>query len=170
MEAYFDPKAKRWVFPGETPEETPAGPPPPPPTSSKLTGPPGSQGGDGAPAPQPTPGLDANDPLAALMAPPQASIGSRRHTMAGVAGGPPPLGLGGGPNSEAGGGPPSGGLGWTSAGGPSLSGGSGTGRPSATKSPFPPGGKFTVFAPKAPVESSGGSTGGSPRSGAPAPG
>lgn len=78
MEAYFDEEKKRWVFPGETAAEEPTMPSAPPtgpmpgstPNSSHggLLGPPGSQSAPGsisggAPA--------SDDPLAALMAPPQ---------------------------------------------------------------------------------------------------
>ncbi|CAM9622634.1 unnamed protein product, partial [Ectocarpus fasciculatus] len=147
MEAYYDEKAKRWVFPGEDPGEAVTGPPPPPPTASQLggggpPGPPGAAGGGGGGGatspPNSTPGLDANDPLAALMAPPPASVGApRRQTMGSL-----PMGGGGG-----GGGPPpmGGGLGWAGAGS------------AAARAPFPAGGaKFTAFAPKAPVSAFGG--------------
>lgn len=139
MEAYYDEKTKRWVFPGEDPGEAVQGPPPAPPTASELGGgggPPSSSGGGVLTSPpNSTPGLDANDPLAALMAPPPVSVGApRRHTASGS----PPLGsppLGAGP-------PPMGGLG-------------------GGRSSFPVGGKkFTAFAPKAPVSAFGGGAGG----------
>lgn len=82
MEAYFDEEKKRWVFPGETAAEEPVMPSAPPTgpmpgstpnsTHGGPLGPPGSQSAPGsisggAPA--------SDDPLAALMAPPQ----SRAH-------------------------------------------------------------------------------------------
>lgn len=146
MNAYFDKDTKRWVFPGQPAEEATAAAPSAPPTASQLGAPSSQPGEAAAAAPTPTPGLDANDPLAALMAPPKASLGPRRHTAVGQ-------GVrGGGPS----GGPPSGGLSWAKSTRPPLSGGG------AARSPFPPpGGNFTVFAPKpAPVSSSGGGHGG----------
>lgn len=137
MEAYFDEKKKRWIFPGESADDAAAAAPSAPPTAAELSraaSPPAPTLGS-APPPA-TPGLDANDPLAALMAPPKSSVSSvRRH--AGVAG------QGGGLS-----GPPTGGLAWGDGGPPRVGAG-------ATRSPFPPPGKqFTVFAPKAPVEAS----------------
>lgn len=114
MEAYFDEEKKRWIFPGEPQGEATAGPPPAPPTASQLGpsvggggsgGPPGSLGSGGvASPPNSTPGLDANDPLAALMAPPPVSVGApRRQGSPPLGGGPPPMGaLGGGSFPAAG--------------------------------------------------------------------
>ncbi|CAM9622765.1 unnamed protein product, partial [Laminaria digitata] len=161
MEAYYDEKAKRWVFPGENPGEAAAATPLAPPTTSQLGSPsnsqaggPGGGGGAAGAPPPPTPGLDANDPLAALMAPPQVMIGApRRHTTAGS--GPP------------GSGPPSEGMNWAAAGAPPMSGGGGGGGGGAwggarggTRSPFSAEGNMTAFAPKAPMSSSGRGGGG----------
>ena len=58
MEAYYDEKAKRWIFPGEDPAEVakPLAPPPTMPAAKKTAETPVK--------------ADANDPLAALMSPP----------------------------------------------------------------------------------------------------
>lgn len=135
MEAYYDKKEKRWVFPDETPEDKAAVLPSAPPTAAQLNQSASPTGPRAAsPAPAPTPGMDANDPLAALMAPPKSSVQSaRRHTSVGV--------------HPAGGGPPSGGMNWGNMT-PPMSGGL------SARSPFPPPGQnFTVFAPKAPAAS-----------------
>lgn len=60
MQAYYDEDKKVWVFPGEDPAEVakPIGPPPTTPMAAATE----------APAPAPAP---SNDPLAAMMAPPQ---------------------------------------------------------------------------------------------------
>ncbi|CAN0111826.1 unnamed protein product [Discosporangium mesarthrocarpum] len=128
MEAYYDETAKRWIFPGDDPAEA-AGTAPPsaPPTKAELSsgpplpigGPP--PGGSGAGEPGPA----ANDPLAALMAPPKSlsSLPTGRYGRAG--------GIGGG-GGKAGAGPPSSAL--------------GGGAP-----PIPA--KYTVFSPQAPPPS-----------------
>ncbi len=65
MEAYYDEKAKRWIFPGDDPAEVakPLAPPP-------IT--PGVKKSDKAATPAATP----NDPLSSLMAPPSRSTPS----------------------------------------------------------------------------------------------
>ena len=60
MEAYFDNERKVWVFPGEDPAEV-AKPLPPPPISMPAA----------TPESPPSPKVTSNDPLAAMMAPPQ---------------------------------------------------------------------------------------------------
>lgn len=139
MEAYFDEDKKQWVFPGEPEPDEASAPPTAPPTAAQLASPPSSLSGTPAPAPA-TPGLDANDPLAALMAPPKASIGAqRRHTSVGMGATGPPL-SGGAP--PLGGGPPSGGMNWARPAGGSLASPFGGVGGSAG------GGKLTAFAPK----------------------
>ena len=65
LEAFYCEEKKRWIFPGEDASEA-AGPPPAPPTDMFLS----------APKPNtPAPSAAADDPLAALMAPPA----SRAH-------------------------------------------------------------------------------------------
>jgi len=96
MQAYYDEDKKVWVFPGEDPAEV-AKPIAPPPTM-------------GAAAPQPTPedkpAAASNDPLAAMMAPPnlrgpsalknRGSGGGRSYPgMASPGGGPPTMMMGG---------------------------------------------------------------------------
>ena len=63
MEAYYDKKLKRWIFPGDDPAEV-AKPLAPPPTIPKASDTPAT------PAPA---AASSNDPLAMLMAPPSAS-------------------------------------------------------------------------------------------------
>lgn len=62
MQAYYDEKLKVWVFPGEDPEEKakPIGPPP----TAAVT----PQGSSSSPL---APAAPSDDPLAAMMAPPQ---------------------------------------------------------------------------------------------------
>lgn len=134
MSAFYDEKQKRWVFPEEDVGSAAPRKPSAPPTLaefSRSASPPGPT----PPGPEPPAsgsGSTANDPLAALMAPPRPSVSSaRRHPSPA-----PGLGIGAGP--------PSGGLSWSRAG-PPMPGGS------STRSPFPPpGANFTVFAPKPP--------------------
>ena len=144
MKAYYDEKTKRWVFPGEDPGEAVAAAPSAPPTVAQLSAPSIS-------APQPPPVSDANDPLAALMAPPPATFGGpRKLALPGTTQGGGPPTTGGGLREV--GGPPSGGLGWASMAAPPMSS---WGAPGGTvKSPFPGGGKFTVLTPKAPAAAS----------------
>eukprot|EP00526_Cylindrotheca_closterium_P004161 CAMPEP_0113637722 /NCGR_PEP_ID=MMETSP0017_2-20120614/19755_1 /TAXON_ID=2856 /ORGANISM="Cylindrotheca closterium" /LENGTH=4255 /DNA_ID=CAMNT_0000548783 /DNA_START=113 /DNA_END=12880 /DNA_ORIENTATION=+ /assembly_acc=CAM_ASM_000147 len=80
--AYYDEKLKRWVFPGDDLDEL-AKPMAPPPMI------PGA--GDPKPAPEPETKPDANDPLAAMMAPP-----SRRPAALRRPGGTPSMPPGGG--------------------------------------------------------------------------
>jgi len=62
MQAYYDEKLKRWIFPGDDPAEV-AKPLAPPPIIPKMT--------DAAPSTPAAPASTASiDPLAALMAPP----------------------------------------------------------------------------------------------------
>lgn len=144
MEAYYDEKAKRWVFPGEDPDDAAPAAPSMPPTASELAAP-------GPSAPKPTSGLEANDPLAALMAPPPASfVGATKVAMPGAApgGGPPTMsGVVG-----AGVGPPTGGLSWASKGAPPMSTWGGSRGP--VKSPFAVARKSTASMPKAPSSAS----------------
>ena len=86
MQAYYDEKLKRWIFPDTDLDEV-IKPLAPPPTALAAASP--------APAPAPA----SNDPLAALMAPPPAAIPGRpRPGMPTLAagnntrGGPPPIG------------------------------------------------------------------------------
>jgi hypothetical protein len=60
MEAYYDDKLKRWIFPGDDPNEVakPLAPPPTTPISSRSA---------------PTPISNVNDPLSMMMAPPSRS-------------------------------------------------------------------------------------------------
>ena len=67
MEAYYDEKLKRWIFPGDDPAEV-AKPLAPPPTIPKTT--------DGPSTPAPSV-ASSNDPLATLMAPPPSGVLSR---------------------------------------------------------------------------------------------
>mmetsp|Transcript_24937 Transcript_24937/g.32397 ORF Transcript_24937/g.32397 Transcript_24937/m.32397 type:complete len:205 (-) Transcript_24937:316-930(-) len=93
MQAYFDEKLGVWVFPGEEDKaaEVAAGPPPPPtgplesaapaPSSAASGGPPGSASGGPPGSSSGGPGAGgaagaADDPLAALMAPPPSSLRS----------------------------------------------------------------------------------------------
>ena len=62
MEAYYDEKTKRWIFPGEDPAEV-AKPLPPPPITPKP-----DSNKEAAISSTPVP--PSNDPLASLMAPP----------------------------------------------------------------------------------------------------
>lgn len=161
MEAYYDEKTKRWVFPGEDPDEAAPAAPSMPPTASQLAAP--------GPSPQqPTHGPEANDPLAALMAPPPSFVGATKRAMsgaapgagppkmgggigAGVGGGPPTMGAGGGPPTM-GAGPPTGGLNWASKGAPPMSTWGGNRGP--VKSPFAVARKSTASMPKAPSSTS----------------
>jgi hypothetical protein len=62
--AYYDNERKRWIFPGQDPDEV-----------AKPIGAPPTTPGAGMPAPRATqaeePKAELNDPLAAMMAPPQ---------------------------------------------------------------------------------------------------
>ena len=74
MQAYYDEKLKRWIFPGDDPAEV-AKPIAPPPIIPKTT--------DGAPStPAPT-APSSNDPLAALMAPPPSGVLSKKKKTVG---------------------------------------------------------------------------------------
>lgn len=143
MEAYFDKEKKKWIFPGEAPEDNAPAAPSAPPTAAQLSSPLGPPTGSSSPA-STSPGLDANDPLAALMAPPKVPLGGpRRHATTGRMGvGGPPI-SGGSPPLP--GGPPSGGMNWARPAGGSI------GSPFAAV-PGPGGGgrggKVTAFAPK----------------------
>lgn len=87
MQAYYDKKLKRWIFPGDDPAEV-AKPLAPPPIAPKKTSEAPATPLVGAPA------AASNDPLAALMAPPSSrgripsSLKKKRPPMAG----PPPGG------------------------------------------------------------------------------
>lgn len=72
---YFDKEQKVWVFPGDDPQELakPVGPPPMTPTASM-------------PEPTPEPEM-SNDPLAALMAPPNSRRGPSSSNRPGAVGG-----------------------------------------------------------------------------------
>lgn len=75
MEAYYCPKLKRWVFPGDDPAELAEPLAPPPITSLKKTN-----------SKEPletaaTPSAKMNDPLANLMAPPTRSRSAHRSTL-----------------------------------------------------------------------------------------
>lgn len=63
MEAYYDEKLKRWIFPGDDPNEVakPLAPPPTTPVVKHEMG------------PVSTPNLSSNDPLSMMMAPPSRS-------------------------------------------------------------------------------------------------
>jgi len=77
MEAYYDKKLGRWIFPGQDPDEV-AAPLPPPPTSVKPK--PAAEGGqqnETSSTPKPAAAPSNSDPLSSLMAPP-----SRRGTPA----------------------------------------------------------------------------------------
>jgi hypothetical protein len=63
MEAYYDKKLERWIFPGDDPAEI-AKPLAPPPTTPMVKS-------DSTPVSTPKPASD--DPLAAMMAPPSRS-------------------------------------------------------------------------------------------------
>ena len=69
MQAYYDEKLKRWIFPGDDPAEV-AKPLAPPPIIPKTTG---NDAAGATPTQAPAPSSD--DPLAALMAPPPMSRG-----------------------------------------------------------------------------------------------
>lgn len=69
MEAYYDEKAKRWIFPGDDPAEV-AKPLAPPPTAMTPRKEPEQEEKKNAPL----------DPLAAMMAPPPRSVGRRPGT------------------------------------------------------------------------------------------
>ncbi|CAB9511698.1 transport protein SEC16B [Seminavis robusta] len=76
MEAYYCDETKRWIFPGETPEDIK--PLPPPPTPMDMT-----------PKEEPKPEPDmATDPLAAMMAPPKRTPASYGRSRAGALGVP----------------------------------------------------------------------------------
>ena len=74
MEAYYDEKLKRWVFPGEDPDKLANDPKLGPPPTAAVAAAPVMKGKEGSGAPDKQP--EAADPLAALMAPPpRASSG-----------------------------------------------------------------------------------------------
>mmetsp|Transcript_15205 Transcript_15205/g.31354 ORF Transcript_15205/g.31354 Transcript_15205/m.31354 type:complete len:596 (-) Transcript_15205:105-1892(-) len=75
MEAYFDEKAGRWIFPGDDPTEVPAALAPPPKT-------PVAEKAESALAPTPAP---SNDPLAMMMAPPPSRLPGGKKAQARVA-------------------------------------------------------------------------------------
>ncbi|KAL4141229.1 hypothetical protein PRNP1_014351 [Phytophthora ramorum] len=85
MEAYYDEKAKRWVFPGETAAEEPSMPSAPPmpgsaPGSIASGAPPaGTNSAPGSMAGGPAP---SDDPLAALMAPPPSHMLMKKDPLA----------------------------------------------------------------------------------------
>ena len=84
MQAYYDEKLKRWIFPGDDPAEV-AKPLAPPPIIPKT-----SDAAPSTPAPVATPA--SNDPLAALMAPPPSGVLSKKRgtpTMSRYGGAPP---------------------------------------------------------------------------------
>ena len=64
MQAYYDEKQKRWIFPGDDPNEVipSMGPPPTMPVGTPVA------------EPAPAPAAASNDPLAAMMAPPPPLI------------------------------------------------------------------------------------------------
>ena len=66
MEAYYDEKLKRWIFPDTDLDEV-AKPLGPPPTATPQ-----------ASAPEPAPAATSNNPLAAMMAPPQRAPSALR--------------------------------------------------------------------------------------------
>jgi hypothetical protein len=68
MQAYYDEKLKRWIFPGDDPAEV-AKPLAPPPIMTPKA--------DNAPDVSSTPAA-SNDPLAALMAPPSRAMSSKK--------------------------------------------------------------------------------------------
>ena len=85
MQAYYDEKLKRWIFPGDDPAEV-AKPLAPPPIIPKTSEAPST------PAPAASPA--SNDPLAALMAPPPSGVLSKKRgtpTSMSRYGGAPPL-------------------------------------------------------------------------------
>lgn len=71
MQAYYDEKLKRWIFPGDDPAEV-AKPLAPPPIMSPKA--------ECAPAISSTPSA-SNDPLAALMAPPSRAMSSKKSSL-----------------------------------------------------------------------------------------
>lgn len=75
MEAYYCPKLKRWVFPGDNPAELAKPLAPPPITSLKKTD--SKEPLENAA----TPSAKMNDPLANLMAPPTRSHSAHRNTL-----------------------------------------------------------------------------------------
>ena len=75
MQAYYDEKLKRWIFPGDDPAEV-AKPLAPPPIIPKTTDDTPSTPAPTAPA--------SNDPLAALMAPPPSGVLSKKKTVGGT--------------------------------------------------------------------------------------
>ncbi|GMF38180.1 unnamed protein product [Phytophthora fragariaefolia] len=88
MEAYYDEKTKRWVFPGETaseeptmPSAPPTGPMPGSAPGSSATGapPPGANSAPGSMSSGPAP---SDDPLAALMAPPPSHMLMKKDPLA----------------------------------------------------------------------------------------
>ncbi|KAG6611026.1 putative COPII coat assembly protein SEC16 [Phytophthora cinnamomi] len=88
MEAYYDEKTKRWVFPGETASEEPTMPSAPPTgplpgsaPASSATGapPPGANSAPGSMSSGPAP---SDDPLAALMAPPPSHMLMKKDPLA----------------------------------------------------------------------------------------
>ena len=85
MQAYYDEKLKRWIFPGDDPAEV-AKPLAPPPIIPKT-----SDAAPSTPAPAETPA--SNDPLAALMAPPPSGVLSKKRGTPSMSryGGAPPL-------------------------------------------------------------------------------
>ena len=98
MQAYYDEKLKRWIFPGDDPAEV-AKPLAPPPIIPKT-----SDAAPSTPAPAATPA--SNDPLAALMAPPPSGVLSKKRgtpTMSRYGGAPPLSSIGNVTPSTAGG-------------------------------------------------------------------
>jgi hypothetical protein len=88
LEAYYDEKAKRWVFPGEAaaeeptmPSAPPTGPLPGSAPGSSATGmpPPGANSAPSSMAGGPAP---SDDPLAALMAPPPSHVLMKKDPLA----------------------------------------------------------------------------------------
>lgn len=69
MQAYYDEKLKRWIFPGDDPAEVAKPLAPPPIMTPKTT--------DDAPAVSNAPAA-SSDPLAALMAPPSRAVSSKK--------------------------------------------------------------------------------------------
>ena len=92
MEAYYDEKLKRWVFPGEDPTDIPASAGPPPTTPM-------------APQQEPAEPAAPKDPLSMMMAPPPARrLGGRKaHSTSATSGmsSPPSFKPGGGPPSSS---------------------------------------------------------------------
>ncbi|GMF24498.1 unnamed protein product [Phytophthora lilii] len=88
MEAYYDEKTKRWVFPGETaaeelaiPSAPPTGPLPGSAPGSSATGAPPA-GTNSAPGSISSGPAASNDPLAALMAPPPSHMLMKKDPLA----------------------------------------------------------------------------------------